>query len=177
MIKLKKLVSCAVMAAAVSLGASLVEAAIPVTPPSAGSGTWTGGVGALIDFNSIDNQLVLATSESSLSFFAQNCCNPGSAFLLVLDGVGTPWTTADNNGTLGGSGLFEAVWTGAAAAGTTFSLVVSEDSGFGEGAMQWSLAAQTAPVPEPEIYAMLAAGLGMLGFLKRRRKAQGAAAA
>lgn len=177
MIKLKKLVSCAVMAAAVSLGASLVEAAIPVAPPSAGTGSWTGGAGALIDFNSIDNQLVLATSESSLTFFTQNCCNPGSEFILVLDGIGTPWTAADNNGTFGGTGLFEAVWTGAAAAGTTFALFVSTDSGLGAGEIQWSLSAPTAPVPEPEIYAMLAAGLGMLGFLKRRRKAQGAAAA
>jgi len=31
------------------------------------------------------------------------------------------------------------------------------------------------PVPEPEIYAMLAAGLGFMGFVARRRKAQIAA--
>jgi hypothetical protein len=33
-----------------------------------------------------------------------------------------------------------------------------------------------APVPEPEIYAMMAIGLGMVGFLSRRRKQLGAAA-
>ena len=32
----------------------------------------------------------------------------------------------------------------------------------------------TTPVPEPEIYAMLAAGLGLMGFVARRRKQQGA---
>jgi hypothetical protein len=32
------------------------------------------------------------------------------------------------------------------------------------------------PIPEPEIYAMLAAGLGVMGFVARRRKRQGAAA-
>jgi probable HAF family extracellular repeat protein len=33
----------------------------------------------------------------------------------------------------------------------------------------------TAPVPEPETYAMMLAGLGLLGFMKRRRKQQAAA--
>jgi len=33
----------------------------------------------------------------------------------------------------------------------------------------------TAPIPEPEIYAMLVAGLGLMGFVARRRK-QGSAA-
>lgn len=34
----------------------------------------------------------------------------------------------------------------------------------------------TAAIPEPEIYAMMAAGLGLMGFVGRRRKAQAAAA-
>ena len=34
----------------------------------------------------------------------------------------------------------------------------------------------TAPVPEPETYAMLLAGLGLVGVMSRRRKAVKAAA-
>ena len=33
-----------------------------------------------------------------------------------------------------------------------------------------------AAIPEPEIYAMLAAGLGLMGFVARRRRQQLAAA-
>lgn len=33
-----------------------------------------------------------------------------------------------------------------------------------------------APIPEPEIYAMMAAGLGLMGFVARRRQRHGAAA-
>ena len=43
------------------------------------------------------------------------------------------------------------------------------------GAIEVFSISPTAPVPEPEIYAMMAFGLGMVGFLSRRRKQQGAA--
>jgi hypothetical protein len=42
----------------------------------------------------------------------------------------------------------------------------------GYNAQHWSVTA--VPVPEPETYAMMLAGLGMLGFAARRRKQQAA---
>ncbi len=175
MIKLKKLVSCAVMAAAVSLGASIVNA-MSVGVPSTGTGSWDMTISPLIDFGGGDQQLSVSLGSSTpLNFVAQNCCNPGSEFILILDGSPTAWTSSDNLGTLGGTGLFEGLWTGAGS--HTFSLFVSVDSGLGGGGMQWSAFSPTAPIPEPEIYAMMAAGLGMLGFLGRRRKGRGSAAA
>jgi hypothetical protein len=33
-----------------------------------------------------------------------------------------------------------------------------------------SITAVAAPVPEPETYAMMMAGLGMMGFIARRRR-------
>ena len=40
-----------------------------------------------------------------------------------------------------------------------------------------TLATTTAPIPEPETYAMMLAGLGLMGFVARRRKRNEAAAA
>ena len=40
-----------------------------------------------------------------------------------------------------------------------------------------SLLSQTIPIPEPEIYAMMAVGLGILGWAVRRKKVAGAVAA
>lgn len=44
--------------------------------------------------------------------------------------------------------------------------------GYNGGVPEAMLSLNTAPVPEPEIYAMLAAGLGLMGFATRRRKQQ-----
>ena len=46
---------------------------------------------------------------------------------------------------------------------------------FGESGKYGGLVT-VSPIPEPEIYAMLAVGLGVMGFVTRRRKQQGAAA-
>jgi subtilisin-like proprotein convertase family protein len=51
-------------------------------------------------------------------------------------------------------------------------LQVTDDLiGFGGSLQAWNLTFTTAaiPIPEPEIYAMLVAGLGLLGFVARRR--------
>ncbi len=45
-----------------------------------------------------------------------------------------------------------------------------EGAGTGTFGGAYSLTSTTTPVPEPETYAMLLAGLGAIGFLARRRK-------
>jgi len=47
----------------------------------------------------------------------------------------------------------------------------------GSGFLSLQYTAVTAPVPEPESYAMLFAGLGLLGFVARRRKQKDSATA
>ena len=55
------------------------------------------------------------------------------------------------------------------AAGSYYYAVFGTTSGF--AAYSISSAAVATPVPEPETYAMLLAGLGIVGFVARRRRA------
>lgn len=59
-----------------------------------------------------------------------------------------------------------------AAAGSYFWAVSGDAVGTQGGVYLYS--ANTAPVPEPETYAMMLAGLGMIGFIGRRRLTKGA---
>ena len=54
--------------------------------------------------------------------------------------------------------------------GIWYSALHVQQTGTSNGGSGWIGATVAAPVPEPEIYAMLAAGLGLMGFVARRRK-------
>jgi hypothetical protein len=72
----------------------------------------------------------------------------------------TTWGTSSGSVTFNG-----------AAAGSYYWKVTGTE---GELGGAYLYAANTAPVPEPETYVMLLAGLGMIGFIGRRRLAKGA---
>ncbi len=59
-------------------------------------------------------------------------------------------------------------------AGTNFIAVALEDHG-GLTAFDMQITAGVAPIPEAETYAMMLAGLGLLGVATRRRKQKSAA--
>lgn len=65
------------------------------------------------------------------------------------------------------SGPTTVTYTLAGVAGESYHLYVS---GFGDGMTIGDVSVIAAPVPEPESYAMMFAGLGVLGFMGRRRK-------
>jgi hypothetical protein len=115
---------------------------------------------------------------SSISRTADTGLNISALSLYrVGGGTGTGGTAGDtliSSGTSLNSGQMD-VWTLSSdnlAAGSYYVLVggnmVSDTSASFGGAV---MLAPTAPVPEPETYGMMLAGLGVLGLLARRRKA------
>lgn len=81
------------------------------------------------------------------------------------DVIGVSW--AGMPGVSPGSYGFLAVYTDATSYGLNQAFI--QDGG-------QAFTSVYAPVPEPEIYAMMAAGLGLMGFVARRRQRNGAVA-
>ena len=150
---------------------ALSAQATSVSLPSSGMGLWDYiGSGTLIDLSGIrsgdfSDSFSLA-GPTTVSIVADDCCLVGDAFGLILDGFSTTWTHTDLINSVNGAGLFHGIYTGVLGTGThIFALEVTADC-CGSGSMNWSVAA----VPEPETYAMFMAGLGLMGFIARRRK-------
>lgn len=56
------------------------------------------------------------------------------------------------------------------AAGDYYLQVIGKINSAGAGSLSGNIALKVVAVPEPETYAMLLAGLGLIGFVARRRK-------
>lgn len=87
-----------------------------------------------------------------------------SSVLHTYTGINTTGGTTDN-WELSASGL---------TAGSYYVQVGGTVVGNGGGSYGTDLAISMAPVPEPETYAMMLAGLGLVGFVARRKKAKAA---
>ena len=65
-------------------------------------------------------------------------------------------------------------WLGQGGMGTTMALegTIGDFAGGPESFLIYNLGTNVAPVPEPETYALMLAGLGVVGYVARRRKAK-----
>ena len=101
------------------------------------------------------------------------------SFTVTINGISNVYTTSDTGSDAGGYNLNRSVVDlssfGLAAGASISSLRIGmdiQDAGGTVPSLSYVEALNTAPVPEPETYAMLLAGLGVMGALARRRKAQ-----
>jgi len=149
--KLKSLVAAAVLGtAALSSFATTTHETLQFT--YSGTGQITGFSGTLSSLGKVD-------TFSSVML-------DGQAFGSSVLG-GKVWSINSNN--TANHHLLSFDYTGTATpVTTTFGFLASN----GGASTKNLINTQVAAVPEPETYAMMLAGLGALGFLGRRRKAQ-----
>lgn len=168
------------VAQAVSLAAVLLSA------PAAYSATVDWGVHDDTEFAQIlistsgafeDSFLFTMTPGGGLTSVAVSNNLPGSFLItsgnvdLWLNGITTTFVASYSFD--GGSGSTPHVFSNLAAGSYTYKvsgIAGSPADGFSRGLYSLTSSLNpVSPVPEPEIYAMMAAGLGLMGFIGRRR--------
>jgi len=124
--------------------------------------SWSSGLGfANTSFS------LTAASPSKVSVSLTDCCVPGDEFALWLDGVKQSWSSSGYSGSYYTGTLSDLVL---GAGSHTFTIELTALApGYTSGGATATFSA-LAPVPEPETYAMLLAGLGLMGAVARRRK-------
>jgi hypothetical protein len=123
----------------------------------ASTGTGTGTTGTMNSLDAIISSISQSAS-TGLNITGLSLYNSGGTLVtsgnMLQSGAVDVWTISSNNLAAGNYYLQ-----------VSGNLVGTTSASFG-GAVQMA-----APVPEPETYGMMLAGLGVLGFLARRRKA------
>ncbi|MBL8352816.1 MAG: PEP-CTERM sorting domain-containing protein [Burkholderiaceae bacterium] len=164
--KLKHLVVAAAVACG-SAGAFAVD--LGPIPPTA-SFSMSHGAGAFLDTWSFDlgTESIVAASLTNVAVtFGSLSTGVITGFAATLNGV--PLNLASSTVFNPPVTVKTQVLTGSSQFGPgTFVLEVSGTAGAGGASYGGNIVA--IPVPEPETYAMMLAGLGALGFLARRRK-------
>ena len=143
--------------------------------PTLGELNWTSGANVNLLFNATEpDGNGLTIDDVTLKFYN------GNNVIAAIDGSFSLASTTTGTGIAGflisvdaaqQTFLDGAVFSQAGASNFRIALEASI-SGVGGGAESFSAVA--APIPEPEIYAMMGLGLGLLGWAARRKKQQAA---
>lgn len=158
--------------AALSVGAVAAQATTTSLGTLGASTVNSGGVatsfGALVSDNFTFSLSAASKVESNVTTFLGNI-NPGF-YGIYTSGVDSLVGTADDVLVVGHgfSSVSTAHYDNVAAGSYYFKVFGLSNANLSAYAISASAVAQ--PVPEPETYALLAAGLGIVGFVARRRR-------
>jgi len=126
----------------------------------------------------VDSTASLGSSLTSISLTANGFASFATALETFVTGDGGGWTNIANGISSNLINLTSWVsvleFTPLSPTPTEYRLVISGNANnlYNYGGNVDLM----APIPEPEIYAMMAAGLGLMGFVARRRQRNGAVA-
>jgi hypothetical protein len=161
-----------ILAAALLISSAVASAGTPITLTPSTGGLYAGAFTGAAASNTFD--LDLTNFTVGTNFFAQVTANfTGGAGYdvtgVTLDGVS--FFPAFNGG-WGNSGSDNWVLLLPTLSASLHEIVVTGTPLLNTVGFTGSLALNVSAVPEPETYAMMLGGLGLVGFMARRRKLQ-----
>lgn len=171
--KLSQIASAALMAGFAVQAGAVAPGGVDLgnVPPSVSfSATHTGAFEDLWNFNLVTPSIVAASLTNVEVSFAGNAAGGINDFKAWLNGIELLSSSSTTNNppvsvkvqVLSGAGSF--------AAGTYQLKVTGSGVTGGSGSYGGNLVA--TPIPEPETYALMLAGLGVVGFVASRRRAR-----
>jgi len=164
--KLKPLVAAAALALS-SVSSFAVGSLDPISPSASFSNTVTGSFSDTWTFNLGTASIVAASITNVAITFAGSTFGEITNFSALLNGV--PLLLGGSSQSNNGVTVATQILAGSTTLPAGFYQLKVSGTALGATASYGGNIVAT-PVPEPETYAMLLAGLGVVGFLARRRQ-------